>query len=29
MLMCHAFASDKNVENGETMQLTMKLTFSR
>jgi hypothetical protein len=29
LLMCHAFAADKNVESGETMQLTMKLTMSR
>lgn len=29
MLMCHAFASTKNVDAGETLQLTMKLTFSR
>lgn len=29
ILMCHLFASVKNVESGETMQLTMKLTFSR
>jgi hypothetical protein len=28
-LMVHAFASDKNFETGETVQLTMKLTFSR
>jgi hypothetical protein len=28
-LMVHAFASDKNFEAGETVQLTMKLTFSR
>lgn len=29
MLMRHVFSAVKNVENGETMQLTMKLTFSR
>jgi hypothetical protein len=29
MLLCHAFAADKNFENGETVQLTVKLTFAR
>jgi hypothetical protein len=28
MLMCHAFAATKNVDDGESMQLTMKLAFS-
>jgi hypothetical protein len=29
MLMRHVFSAVKNVESGETMQLTMKLTMSR
>lgn len=28
MLMCHLFAAVKNVDDGETLQLTMKLTFA-
>lgn len=28
MLMCHVFAATKNVDDGESMQLTMKLAFS-
>jgi hypothetical protein len=28
MLMRHVFASDKNLENGQTLQITMKLTQS-